>query len=93
MTIEDLTLKQTCECCPEQYDVMFENKRIGYIRYRGGRLTCQPVFDNEIQYFFTIWREDDMQLNEMPSHRRVQWLHECKQSLIDFYKRLKEVSL
>lgn len=48
MEIEDLVLKQTCECCPEQYDVIYNGERIGYIRYRSGLFTCQPVIENEI---------------------------------------------
>lgn len=33
----DLTLKQTCSACPEQYDVLYKNKPLGYLRLRSGK--------------------------------------------------------
>ena len=34
--IEGCQLKCTCGACPEQYDVFFEGKQIGYLRLRHG---------------------------------------------------------
>jgi hypothetical protein len=36
MTRNDYTLVQTCGACPEQYDVMLEGSRVGYLRLRHG---------------------------------------------------------
>lgn len=33
---EGVWLKQTCGACPEQYDVFFDRRQIGYLRLRHG---------------------------------------------------------
>ena len=38
--MENITLEQTCECCPEQYWAKIGSHIIGYIRLRFGHLTC-----------------------------------------------------
>lgn len=52
----DYTFLKTCDCCPEQYEVFDQyGRRVGYVRYRYGRLMCQVpdvgghvVFDQHI---------------------------------------------
>ncbi len=52
MNIKGLTFTKTCSACPEQYDVYDEHgKLVGYVRLRGGRLTCDyPDVDGELIY-------------------------------------------
>lgn len=33
--------RQTCECCPSQWDIFTENDQYIYARYRFGRLTLE----------------------------------------------------
>lgn len=40
----------TCGACPEQYDVLFEGKNIGYLRLRHGRFYAEYVPTREIVY-------------------------------------------
>ena len=41
MTIKGLNFIQTCEACPEQYDVVDDNRnQVGYVRLRWGCLRC-----------------------------------------------------
>lgn len=43
-----LDFQLTCGACPEQYDVMYEGKLVGYVRLRWGSLTleCPDAGDN-----------------------------------------------
>jgi hypothetical protein len=34
-------LVRTCDACPEQYDVYFDGRKIGYLRLRWGGFTAQ----------------------------------------------------
>ena len=36
-----MRLEQTCEACPEQYDVYHGKQKIGYLRLRHGYFTAQ----------------------------------------------------
>lgn len=36
--IHGLLFVQTCQCCPEQYDIYYKGDQIGYLRYRYGVL-------------------------------------------------------
>lgn len=40
----------TCGACPEQYDVFFEEQKIGYLRLRHGRFYAEYVPTEEIVY-------------------------------------------
>lgn len=40
MDINGLTLIQTCNACPEQYDVFKGNRKVGYLRLRHGHFTA-----------------------------------------------------
>ena len=46
----DCNLVLTCGACPEQYDVFFEGKNIGYLRLRHGRFYAEYVPTEEIVY-------------------------------------------
>ena len=36
-----ITLVQTCGSCPEQYDAMVDDERVGYLRLRFGNFTVK----------------------------------------------------
>lgn len=93
MRIEDLVLKQTCECCPEQYDVIYNGDRIGYIRYRSGLFTCQPVIENEIQHHFLVYKGfEDWHLT-LRDDNREDLLLESKEKLVEFWNDFDEVEI
>lgn len=93
MKLEDLVLKLTCECCPEQYDVIYKGNRIGYIRYRRGLFTCQPVIENEIQHHFLVYEcIDDWHLTLVDDERTDLFL-ESKVQLVKFWNKFKEVEV
>lgn len=86
MRIEDLVLEQTCECCPEQYDVIYNGDRIGYLRYRSGLFTCQPVIEDEIQYHFLVYEYiEDWHLT-LHDDDRTDLLTKSKEQLVKFWK-------
>lgn len=80
-----MELVMTCESFPEQYDVIYNGERIGYIRYRGGRLTCQPVKDDELLWLDLVVREDESFGGIIPDDKREEWLCECKEALSVFW--------
>ena len=80
-----MELAMTCESFPEQYDVIYNGERIGYIRYRGGRLTCQPVKDDELLWLDLVVREDESFGGIIPDDKREEWLCECKEALSVFW--------
>ena len=41
MIIKGLKFVQTCESCPEQYDVFKRDELVGYVRLRWGLLICE----------------------------------------------------
>lgn len=41
MFYQGLEFKLTCYACPEQYDVFKDNKQVGYVRLRWGRLRAE----------------------------------------------------
>lgn len=52
MIIKGLTFIQTCQRCPEQYDVKdYEDNQVGYVRLRWGELICKfPDVSGETIY-------------------------------------------
>lgn len=89
MKVEDLILVQTCDSCPEQYDVYCDRVWVGYIRYRNGVFSCQPVMQRQIQWLNLIYRTDDFNTNTIPDNLREEWLNECKQALTEYWNKLK----
>lgn len=93
MKVEDLVLEQTCECYPEQYDVIYNEDRIGYIRYRSGLFTCQPVIENEIQHLFLVYKcFEDWHLT-LHDDNREDLLLESKEQLVEFWNDFNEVEM
>lgn len=46
--MEKMDFIKTCRCCPEQYNVMIDNKQVAYVRLRWGNLTVEcPDVDGE----------------------------------------------
>lgn len=55
MNIKGLSFIKTCSACPEQYDVEYDGKQVGYIRLRYGGLTVEyPDVGGEIIYEASI---------------------------------------
>ena len=55
MNIKGLRFIETCSACPEQYDVDYDGKQVGYIRLRYGRLTVEyPDVGGEVIYEASI---------------------------------------
>lgn len=55
MNIKGLSFIKTCSACPEQYDVEYNGKQVGYIRLRWGGLTvAYPDVGGEIIYEASI---------------------------------------
>ena len=60
--IGEFILVNTCEACPEQYDVykkeVFEHNLMGYIRLRWGILTLEyPYVGGEMLYIHDFYEE------------------------------------
>lgn len=90
MTIGELKLVQTCECCPEQYNVLYKGTWVGYIRYRCGYFTCQPVFNSQIlNDYLVTHKEADWSLT-LADDNREGWLMESKQELVNFWNNIKD---
>lgn len=93
MKVGDLVLEQTCECCPEQYDVIYNGDRIGYIRYRSGLFTCQPVIENKIQHHFLVYEYIyDWHLT-LYDDNREDLLLESKKRLVKFWNDFNGVEI
>lgn len=41
METKDIILIETCGGCPEQYDAMYKNKIVGYLRLRHGHFSVE----------------------------------------------------
>jgi len=56
MNINGLMFEKTCDCCPEQYDIINgRGQQVGYVRLRWGHLTCDyPDVGGEEIYSATI---------------------------------------
>ena len=52
----EITLKQTCKCCPEQYDAYIGERQVAYIRVRWGQVTVKcPDVKGEVVYQSRIY--------------------------------------
>lgn len=52
----EITLKQTCKVCPEQYDAYIGERQVAYIRVRWGQVTVKcPDVTGEIVYRSDIY--------------------------------------
>ena len=56
ISIKGLKFSMTSEFCPEQYDVYFMDKPIGYVRLRGGYFTVSDF--NITKDYYEYWFND-----------------------------------
>ena len=82
MQILDYNLVLTCQCCPEQYDVLdVEGKQSGYIRLRGGNFRVYyPDWGGDTVYRYSFddgWKGifDDDEEREFFLTEAVKALH------------------
>lgn len=89
MKKEDLRLVRTCKSCPEQYDVFAEgyNYPVGYIRFRNGWFTCQPLDktgDTVLRPIIVAW--DDYKFShEIPAIVKDDLLDICKDAICQYF--------
>ncbi len=50
LVIKGFALKQTCNACPEQYDVYKGGRKVGYFRLRHGSFSADNVLTDEEVY-------------------------------------------
>lgn len=48
--MEKFRLIKTCESCPEQYDVFYKKRKVGYLRLRHGYFRAECLPDGEVVY-------------------------------------------
>lgn len=59
IVIKNLLFKETCSACPEQYDVFYNDRMVGYVRLRWGHLTAEyPACDGETIFEYTFENDD-----------------------------------
>lgn len=86
MNINGFDFIKTCDCCPEQYDVIDENgKQVAYIRLRFGNLSCEctDVGGEEIFYYRF---DNDMQGCFDNEIQRKFYLESISDKIKHFYK-------
>lgn len=82
---------ETCEACPEQYDVYLEGKLVGYVRLRwAGLSACYPNYEGD-QVYSHQWYDEkgqDGYLGQFPDDEQRNFhLEKIAQSL---YNRINE---
>lgn len=62
----DLHFEQTCFACPEQYDVYYGSRKVGYVRLRHGLFTVSDAFQTKTLYTqeFPVSYEEAMEDEE-----------------------------
>lgn len=82
-----IILEQTCFGCPEQYDVFNGEELIGYIRYRWGRLKCNPVINGEYNFenILFSWESGNPYDGILPDDKREELLEKCKEAICKFH--------
>ncbi len=85
MSTISLNFVLTCEYCPEQYDVFWNEMMVGYMRLRHGNLTveCPDVFD-ELVYSHKFENCDGNFTNESV---RLEHLSLAAQAVFEWLKR------
>jgi hypothetical protein len=48
----------TCDACPEQYDIWYNNKLVAYFRLRWGSICVRPYSNGDIDRDHIIFTED-----------------------------------
>ncbi len=86
MKIKDLKSEKTCEACPEQYDVFYQDKQVGYIRLRWGEIRVDfPDCGGETIYKHSF--EDSLKGCFETDEEAKLYLSKCKKAII---KKLNE---
>lgn len=78
MTPDDIKLIQTCRSCPEQYDALYQETCIGYLRLRGGVFTVDV---EETRVYVAKTRGH----GEFEPEERERCLLEAKQALARYH--------
>ena len=82
-TIFGCELFRTCFACPEQYDVFYEGKQIGYLRLRHGNFTVEyPDVGGKLVMFASPKGDGIFELDE-----REHYLTKAVYSLLREHKR------
>ena len=85
----NLIFKKTCDCCPEQYDVYYNDKQVGYIRLRWGHLSCEcPDIGGDCVYEFDL--DDDLSGCFDDDTQREIELNNCGDKIIEWMKKNME---
>jgi hypothetical protein len=74
---EELTLELTCGACPEQYDVFYKGKEVGYLRLRHGHFRAECPFGN------TIYEASPEGDGAFESHERDRYLKEASEAICE----------
>lgn len=87
MNINGLEFVNTCDACPEQYDVYDENHNmVGYVRLRWGGVSCKyPDVNGEVIYVASV--SDDGWAGMFDS--KEQRLHHLTSISNEIIKRIK----
>ena len=84
-----MELIKTCNACPEQYDVISDDKKlIGYICFHFGELEVHPYLNNEDIGFETdllTKSVNDDYLGVIPDKFREEWLTEACHKIALYY--------
>lgn len=78
---------KTCEFCPEQYDVFYNDKCIAYVRLRFGHLSVNPVIDDEIDFYNFLYSKvfkDKWKGNFKNWFERYRYMRKIKKAIKEY---------
>lgn len=77
--MNEITLVQTCEAFPEQYDAFIAGKQVGYLRLRGGYFCARyPDVDGEV-----IYEVEPDGSGFFLDYEREKYLEQAKQAIME----------
>ena len=81
ISLGEFEFKLTSFCCPEQYDVFdADNRRVGYVRVRSGRLLCYAIDADGVRHDMILARLHDVG-GFRDDAERLRWLGCCADAL------------
>lgn len=81
LTINDISLVQTCGACPEQYDAFAGDKQVGYLRLRHGHFRVDyPECGGK-----TIYEANPQGDGIFESDERAYYLNAAKEAILREY--------
>ena len=92
-----IELLLSCIACPEQYDAFLGSDCVGYIRLRGGSLTCEylptgELSDKDVLVYSYEFEDDPYKGSFDSDEEREQYLNYCKDALLEYIeKRISDV--